>query len=103
MARWVLLTAAFGSLFVGPDARALARKAHPVVQNIGSLCRWQKQCMAIQHRSMQSALSFVSSTRLPMWRVHLCNRNAARASNKIDWVGFDACIRNKKLKRPKRR
>jgi len=58
--------------------------------------------MAIQQRSMQSALNFVASSRIPTWRVQLCNRNASRASNKVDWVGFDACIRNKKLKRPKR-
>lgn len=104
MARWVLLTAAFGTWIVSTDASARTRQAHPVIQNIGGLCGWRKQCMALQQRSMQSALSFVaSSRRLPMWRVHLCNRNASRASNKIDWVGFDACIRNKKLKRPKRR
>lgn len=103
MALRVLLTAAFGSLFITAEGSAQVRKAHPVIQNIGSICRWQKPCMARQRYSMQSALAFVVASRPATWRVHLCNRNASRARNMVDWIGFDSCIRNKKLKRPKRR
>lgn len=103
MAHWILPITALGALLVSAAASAQTRRTHPVVQNAGALCRWQKPCMARQQLSMQRALNFVAVSRPATWRVHLCNRNASRARNKIDWVGFDACIRNPKLKRPKRR
>ena len=102
MVRWILPAFALCTLLAGAAGHAAARRSHPVVQNIGSLCRWQQACMAKQRLAMQSALSFVAVSRPASWRVQLCNRNASRARNKVDWIGFDTCIRNKKLKRPKR-
>ena len=102
MARWVLLTSIVSAVLMSTGGGARVRTGHPVLNNIGSLCRWQKSCIARQQQSMQSALAFVSSSRPPIWRVQLCNRNASRARNKVDWVGFDACIRNKRLKKPRR-
>lgn len=103
MARIRLPVLALSMLVLSAAGLAQNRRAHPVIQNIGTLCRWQKSCMAQQQLSMQRALGFVAVSRPASWRVHLCNRNASRARNRIDWTGFDACIRNKKLKRPKRR
>lgn len=101
MAQRRLQMLALVALVVSAAASAQVRRAHPVIQNIGTLCKWQKACIAKQQHSMQRALSYVAVNRPASWRVHLCNRNASRARNKVDWVGFDACIRNKKLKRPK--
>jgi hypothetical protein len=101
MAPWILPFSAIIALLISAAGNTQTRRAHPVIQNIGTLCKWQKACMAKQQHSMQRALSYVAVNRPASWRVHLCNRNASRARNKVDWVGFDACIRNKKLKRPK--
>jgi hypothetical protein len=103
MVSWTLPTLTLCALLISGAAAAQSTRAHPVIHNIGSLCRWQKSCMAQQQLAMQRALNFVAVSRPASWRVHLCNRNASRAHNKMDWAGFDACIRNKKLKRPKRR
>ena len=32
------------------------------------------------------------------WRVELCNRNAGKGGYRVDWVGFDHCIRNAALR-----
>ena len=66
--------------------------------NIGFNCRWQQACIAEQQRSMKRSLAYVKRHRLPAWRVHLCNRNASRGRNRVDWVGFDNCIRNTALR-----
>jgi hypothetical protein len=47
---------------------------------------------------MARALTFVRKQRPPVWRVQLCNRNASRGRNRVDWVGFDNCIRNAALR-----
>jgi hypothetical protein len=39
----------------------------------------------------------------PNWKVQLCNRNASRGRDRVDWIGFERCIRNPKLKKPSRR
>ncbi len=70
----------------------------PVALNIGVNCQWQSRCMADQRRAMNRALSFVAATRPPQWRVQLCNRNAGRGGYRVDWVGFDHCIRNSLLR-----
>jgi hypothetical protein len=75
--------------------------AHPVFNNIGKLCRWQQACMARQQMSMRRALTFVSQNRPPAWRIQLCNRNASRTRSAVDWFGFDNCIRNSRLRRPR--
>lgn len=69
----------------------------PVTLNIGVNCQWQPRCMALQREAMKRALGFVSKTRPPKWRIQLCNRNAGRGGNRVDWIGFDHCIRNAAL------
>jgi hypothetical protein len=72
----------------------------PVALNIGINCQWQSRCMTQQRAAMKRALSYVEKYRPPQWRVHLCNRNAARGGDRVDWVGFDHCIQNAALKPP---
>jgi hypothetical protein len=71
----------------------------PVVLNIGLNCQWQNRCIATQTRAMKRARAFVARQRPPLWRIHQCNRNAARVGARVDWIGFDNCIRNPKLRR----
>jgi hypothetical protein len=53
--------------------------------------------MKTQSKAMKRALKFVSKSQPPPWRVQLCNRNAGRQRVRVDWVGFDNCIRNSTL------
>ena len=55
--------------------------------------------MGSQLRAMDRALDYVSKRRPRPEAVQLCNRNAARKHYRVDWVGFDNCIRNWKLRR----
>ena len=71
-----------------------------VALNIGVNCQWQPRCMAQQRAAMNHGLKFVSKTRPPQWRIQLCNRNANRGGNRVDWIGFDHCIRNSGLRQP---
>jgi hypothetical protein len=71
-----------------------------IALNIGVNCQWQPRCMAQQRAAMSRALRFVAKTRPPRWRIQLCNRNAARGGNRVDWIGFDHCIRNGALRQP---
>jgi hypothetical protein len=65
-----------------------------MLMNIGLNCRWQTRCMKLQQRSMKRALRYVQSGKASSTKVHRCNRNAARGHARVDWVGFDHCIRN---------
>jgi hypothetical protein len=85
------------ALFLAPGLPA-APLHDPVVLNIGLNCQWQQRCIAQQHHAMKRALSYVSKKQPAAWRVQQCNRNAARSRNRVDWVGFDNCIRNASLK-----
>jgi hypothetical protein len=62
--------------------------------NIGLNCRWERRCIAAQTHAMERALGYVHAKRPPQWRIHLCNRNAARGRARTDWIGFDNCIRH---------
>lgn len=66
----------------------------PVALNIGVNCQWQSRCISQQHGAMRQALNYVAKQRPPQSRVHLCNRNARRTGNRVDWIGFNHCIRN---------
>jgi len=66
--------------------------------NIGINCRWQQKCIRNQQRAMTRALGYVKRQKAPVWRVHLCNRNASRGRNRVDWIGFDNCVRNSSLR-----
>jgi hypothetical protein len=52
---------------------------------------------------MKHALAYVMKERPPHWRVELCNRNASRGGYRVDWIGYDHCIRNAALREPARK
>jgi hypothetical protein len=94
----ILAMAALAAIgFSGSTART-AVLHDPVALNIGVNCQWQPHCMARQRSAMKRALGFVAKTRPPQWRIQLCNRNASRGGNRVDWIGFDHCIRNSSLR-----
>lgn len=83
---------------------------NPAMLNIGFICHWQARCMERQQNAMRKALDFVDDRRPPAWKVQLCNRNASRAKargdwrlGRVDWIGFNNCIRNKRLNPPRDR
>jgi hypothetical protein len=75
----------------------------PVALNIGVNCQWQSRCMARQNAAMKGAMRYVSSHKPPQWRIQLCNRNASRSAHRVDWIGFENCIRNAALRKPRAR
>jgi hypothetical protein len=86
------------SLSAAAAAQAAAPLYDPVALNIGLSCQWQQRCIAQQTKSQKRALKFVRKHKPPAWRIHLCNRNAARKRGRVDWTGFDRCIRNVALR-----
>ncbi len=54
--------------------------------------------MAVQKSAMKRALKYVRKEQPPTWRIQACNRNAARSRFRVDWVGFDNCVRNAALR-----
>ena len=92
------LAALFLTMIAGGSAHAVAPIYDPVRLNIGVNCRWQQSCERRQLKAMKDALGYIAKYRPPLWRVHLCNKNAARATARIDWVGFNQCIRNSDLR-----
>ncbi len=102
--KWILAaaTAAGGLLAAGAGVNARPILHDAVALNIGVTCQWQSRCMAEQHVAMKRSLSYVTREKPPFWRVHLCNRNAGRGGYRVDWVGYDHCIRNSQLKPPGR-
>ena len=87
---------AWGSAALGAQARAPLYDRTSL--NIGINCRWERHCIAVQQRAMRRALEYVRTRHPPTSRIHLCNRNASRGPYRVDWVGFDNCIRNLALK-----
>jgi len=92
--------AAMALIAAGFEARAAAPLYDPVALNIGINCQWQQRCIGKQRRAMKDARNYMSAPGLPLWRIHLCNRNAARSPVRVDWVGFNNCIRNGSLQPP---
>jgi hypothetical protein len=66
----------------------------PVQLNIGIACHWERRCIDQQRRAMRKSLAYVSKYHPPVWRIQQCNRNAARGTGRVDWAGFDHCVRN---------
>ena len=97
----LLLASASGAAAFAVDAHAPLYDS--VSLNIGINCRWEQRCIAVQQRAMRRALEYVRTKRPPASRIHLCNRNASRARARVDWVGFDNCIRNPVLRNVARR
>jgi hypothetical protein len=70
----------------------------PVSLNIGLACQWQQRCIDHQTKAMKKALKFVQKERPPAWRIQMCNRNASRKRTRVDWIGFNNCVRNAELR-----
>jgi hypothetical protein len=86
------------AIFSSASARGILHD--PVALNIGINCQWQERCMKLHRGAMKRALYFVRVKHPPQWRVQLCNRNASRGGYRVDWIGFDHCIRNSGFRRP---
>jgi hypothetical protein len=82
------------------SARATAPLYDPIVLNIGIMCQWQQSCQRGQLKAMKAANKYLARANPPLWRIHLCNRNARRGAASADWIGFNACIRNASLVPP---
>jgi hypothetical protein len=80
------------------QAQGRAPLYDPISLNIGLSCQWQRRCIVEQQRAMKRALKFVRKEQPPVWRVELCNHNAARQRFRVDWIGFHNCIRNAVLR-----
>jgi hypothetical protein len=66
----------------------------PTSLNIGHVCRWEARCMRKQEQAMANALRHVRKYQQPHWKIARCNRNASRGRSRVDWIGFNNCIRN---------
>jgi len=97
--KWILgAPAALIVLSLSAHAGARPMLYDAVALNIGVNCQWQTRCMSQQRSAMKRSLGYVSATRPPHWRVQMCNRNAGRGGYRVDWIGFDNCIRNPQLR-----
>ena len=76
---------------------------NPALLNIGFVCRWEARCMKRQQHAMGRALKYVRKENPPAWKVQLCNRNAGRNGTRVDWIGYNNCIRNESLRPPVRK
>jgi hypothetical protein len=85
------------------QAYMLAPLYDPVALNVGISCHWQRTCERRQLEAMNRARFYVATARPPVWRIHLCNRNAQRGTARVDWIGFDNGIRNLDLRPRSRR
>jgi len=99
-------SAAFGSASLDSAAAETRAKPpplrNPALLNIGFVCRWQDRCIEKQQRAMGRALKYVRKHNPPAWKIQLCNRNAGRNGTRVDWVGFNNCVRNAELRPPAR-
>jgi hypothetical protein len=77
----------------------------PVFLNIGFVCQWRDGCISRQRTAMKKALAYVDKNDPPAWKVQQCNRNASRyrGRGRVDWIGFNNCIRNKSIRPAVRR
>lgn len=92
-----MLAVGIGVLASTGQARPPLR--NPAVLNIGFVCRWNAHCMDKQEKAMKRALKYVRKANPPSWKIQVCNRNAARGGNtRVDWVGYDNCIRNPRVR-----
>jgi hypothetical protein len=100
--KWTLAAAALGLASAAAAPARLERPPlyDPVMLNIGFICQWEHRCMVMQNGAMTRSLKYVRKRQPPSWRVEQCNRNAARKRQRVDWVGFENCIRNPVLRGP---
>ena len=95
-----VVVAAF-ALIAAPDpGHAVAPLYDPVALNVGINCQWEPRCQRRELKAMSQAREYIARAHVPLWRIHLCNRNARRSAARVDWIGFNDCIRNRHLQRP---
>ena len=92
------LGVAAGLVAVAGTAAQAKPITDPVSLNIGLSCQWQQRCMSQQKKAMKRALKFVRKEQLPSWRIEMCNRNASKSRSRVDWIGFNNCVRNATLR-----
>lgn len=73
---------------------------NPALLNIGFVCKWQSRCIRRQQTAMGRALGYVRKSRPPAWKIQVCNRNAGRNGTRVDWIGFNNCVRNPAVQPP---
>src|SRR5437764_4762561 len=94
---WRSMLAALALLGETASAQSRPPLYDPVILNIGIICQWQKHCMDGQQRGMRHSLKYVAKYHPPIWRIQQCNRNASRSRERLDWIGFNNCVRNAAL------
>jgi hypothetical protein len=97
---WKVVVALAALTGIYAPAPAVAPLYDAVSLNIGVNCQWQQRCIGKQRRAMNDARKYIAKYNPPLWRIHLCNRNARRGTERVDWVGFNNCIRNAALRPP---
>ncbi len=95
----ILLAAGAGPALAIPAAKPPPLR-NPAILNIGFVCKWQQRCIAKQEKAMGTALKHVRKYPPPAWKIQLCNRNAGRNGTRVDWIGFNNCVRNTELRPP---
>jgi hypothetical protein len=85
------------------EGHGMAPLYDPVILNVGISCQWERHCERRQLKAMSHARKFIAHKRPPIWRIHMCNRNARRGPARVDWIGFDDCMRNPNLRPTGRR
>ena len=101
--KWTLALVAAAMCSAGAEARTKPPPLrNPALLNIGFVCRWQPRCIRQQEQAMERALKYVKKQRPPAWKIQLCNRNAGRNGTRVDWVGYNNCVRNPALRPPVR-
>jgi hypothetical protein len=98
-----LLVAAGGWSASAQAANKQPPLRNPAILNIGFVCKWQPRCIDRQEDAMNDALRYVRKKRPAVWKIQQCNRNAGRNGTRVDWVGFNNCIRNASLQPTRRR
>ena len=96
--KWAIPPVALTLAVVGSQLQARPPIYDPVTLNIGFVCQWQPRCIGQQRGAMKRSLKLVRKYQPPTWRIEMCNRNAARSRYRVDWVGFENCIRNTTLR-----
>ena len=93
-----IAAAAIGSVPAEARSNSPPPLYDPVFLNLGFVCRWEARCMDRQGDAMRRSLKYVRKNNPPTWRVQQCNRNAGRKGQRVDWIGFEHCIRNEVLR-----
>jgi hypothetical protein len=97
---WYAFLFALAAAGLGAPLRGAAPITDASALNIGLNCQWQQKCIRNHQSAQKRALKYVEKYKPPAWRVQLCNRNAGRGRLRVDWVGFNHCIRNPDLRPP---